>query len=69
MRGIEGSLEGLSIVSSSLFWLHRIITTTFLFFSLLKLAASILRLIEGFREIGLNESYRGVPGGTPNSFL
>ena len=69
MRGIEGSLEGIPIVSPSLFGLHRLIPTTFLFFSLLKLAASILRLNEGYREIGLNEGYRGVPAGTLNSFL
>ena len=58
MRGIEGSLEGIAIVYPTLFGLHRLITTTFLFFSLLKFDASILRLNEGYREIGLNEGYR-----------
>ena len=69
MRGIEGSLEGIPIVYPSLFGLHRLIPTIFLFFSLLKLAAFILWLNEGYREIGLNEGYRGVPAGTLNSFL
>ena len=69
MRGIGGFLQGLSTISSSLIQLHRLIPTTFPFFSLLKLAASILRLNEGYREIGLNERYRGVPAGTLNSFL
>ena len=63
MRGIEGSLEGIPMVYPSLFGLHRLIPTIFLFFSLLKLAAFILWLNEGYREIGLNEGYRGVPAG------
>ena len=49
MGGIVGSLEGVPIASSGLIWLDRLIPTTFLFFSLLKLAASRIGLHEGYR--------------------
>ena len=61
MRGIGGSLEGVSIVSPSLFWLDRLITTSFLFFPLLKLAASRIGPKEGYRaQLALLIGMRGI---------
>ena len=49
----------MTVIGGPLVYLGYKGSTTVLFFSLLKLAASRIRLNEGYREIGLNEGYLG----------